>query len=130
MLHATFSISPKSDLEALTEIPNRAWYRFDYEPWGKLPGGLDDLVRIIRYIPCCKNIRGNIDNDALDIIDVADLVYYVEFMFELQPGPAPECFEEADVDGTNEIDVADLVYLVSYIFDIPPGPAPVECPEF
>ncbi|MFC1475173.1 PKD domain-containing protein [Candidatus Zixiibacteriota bacterium] len=125
----TFSISPQDDLEALTEIPNRAWIRFDYKPWIKIPGGQDDLIRIIRYIPCCKNIRGNIDYDDRDVIDIADLVYFAEYMFDLPPGPAPECFEEADVEGSNEIDIEDLVYLVEYTFDIPSGPAPVDCPE-
>ena len=58
-------------------------------------------------------------------IDVADLVYLVDYMFN--GGPIYECFEEADIDasGVEPIDVADLVYLVDYMFS--GGPAPAAC---
>ena len=44
-------------------------------------------------------------------------------------GPAPECMEEADVDGSGvglPIDISDLVYLVDYMFN--GGPEPAACP--
>jgi hypothetical protein len=53
-------------------------------------------------------IRGNVDYDAGDVIDISDLVYLVDFMFNL--GPAPPCFEEGDIDGSDEapLDISDL----------------------
>lgn len=73
---------------------------------------------------CCQGIRGNIDNDPGDNIDIADLVYFVTYSFS--GGPAPECFEEADVDASITLDIADIVYLVTYMFS--GGPAPLDCP--
>jgi len=76
---------------------------------------------------CCRGIRGNVDGDAEDNIDISDLVYLVDFMFN--DGPEPSCLEEADVDGgggSTPVDIADLVYLVDYMFNS--GPLPVDCP--
>ena len=74
---------------------------------------------------CISPIRGDIDYSG-GIIDIADLVYLVDYMFNA--GPAPPCFEEGDVDGSGvaPIDIADLVYLVDYMFN--QGPAPPVCP--
>lgn len=76
---------------------------------------------------CVPPIRGNVDNDTGDLIDISDLVYLVDFMFN--GGPAPVCEDEADIDGSggpSPIDIADLVYLVDYMFN--EGPEPVACP--
>jgi hypothetical protein len=84
--------------------------------------GIGDLCDL----GCCIGIRGNIDDDPGQSIDISDLVYLVDFMFN--SGPEPNCFEEGDVDGSggSTIDIADLVYLVDYMFN--GGPAPVSCP--
>jgi len=74
---------------------------------------------------CCV-IRGDVDHSGVLPIDIADLVYLVDYMFN--QGPEPECFDEGDVDGSGvePIDIADLVYLVDYMFNS--GPAPPPCP--
>jgi photosystem II stability/assembly factor-like uncharacterized protein len=77
---------------------------------------------------CIPPLRGNVDYDPSDAINVGDLAYLVAYLFDQPPGPAPPCFEEADVDASLSINVGDLAYLVSYLFDQPPGPAPVPCP--
>ncbi len=77
---------------------------------------------------CCIGIRGNIDSDPLDIIDIGDLIYLVDYMFGKPTDPAPTCSEETDVDassGTPSLDIADLVYLIDYMFR--DGSAPVSC---
>ena len=75
---------------------------------------------------CCVGITGNIDNDPLDIIDISDLVYVIDFAF--REGPYPICLEEADVTGDADgIDIEELVYLVDYMFR--GGVEPVNCPE-
>jgi len=74
---------------------------------------------------CCV-IRGDIDRSGIPPVDIADLVYLVDFMFNA--GPVPFCFDEGDVDasGVEPIDIADLVYLVDYMFNS--GPIPPVCP--
>ena len=88
-----------------------------------LSGARDGFVA---QISCCDGIRGDINYDALDQIDIADLVYFVDYSFGNPQGPEPPCFEEADVDASASLDIADIVYLVSYMFN--GGPAPVVCP--
>ena len=73
---------------------------------------------------CCIGIRGNVDGDPGDAINVADLTYLVDYQFF--DGPPPPCFEEGDVDGSGAINVADLTYLVDFLFFS--GPAPAPCP--
>jgi hypothetical protein len=73
--------------------------------------------------PCCNGIRGNIDYDPDDIVDISDLVYLVDFMFT--GGPRPPCMWEADLDDDGLVDISDLNYLVDYMFN--GGPAPVDC---
>jgi hypothetical protein len=75
---------------------------------------------------CCNPpIRGNIDYDVAEIIDISDLMYLIDFMF--LSGPAPVCFEEADVNasGTEPLDISDLVWLIDYMFI--GGPPPFPC---
>ena len=82
------------------------------------------LVGIIRAERCCiEPIRGNVDYNAEDTIDIADLVYLVNYMFNA--GPPPQCDEEADLNGDSMIDIADLVYLTNYMFN--GGPEPLPC---
>jgi hypothetical protein len=73
---------------------------------------------------CCVTIRGNVDSDTGDVIDISDLVYLVDYMFSggLQPG----CPMEADIDPNGAIDISDLVYLVDYMFT--GGQPPPACP--
>ncbi|MFQ5452985.1 MAG: hypothetical protein ACE5D6_02215 [Candidatus Zixiibacteriota bacterium] len=92
----------------------------DYQPWV--------ISGSITSAGCCLGMRGNIDNDPLDEINIADLVYFVDYSFSQPPGPEPPCFEEADVDASTSLDIGDIVYMVSYMFDAPPGPAPLDCP--
>ncbi|HWR83138.1 MAG TPA: hypothetical protein VN285_07535 [Candidatus Deferrimicrobium sp.] len=74
--------------------------------------------------------RGNVDHivGVGGIIDVADLVYLVEFFFH--GGAPPPSFDEGDVDGitgpAGSIDVSDLTFLVAYLFQggAPPPPCP------
>ena len=82
----------------------------------------------LSYSSCCLlPMRGNVDYDAGDVIDISDLVYLVDYMFN--GGSEPPCEEEADVDGgggESPIDISDLVYLVDYMFN--GGPEPLDCP--
>jgi len=65
-------------------------------------------------------VRGDMDNSG--VIDIADLVHLVDYMFNEGPPPTP--LEAGDVDALGgPIDIADLVYLIDYMFN--QGPPPV-----
>lgn len=75
---------------------------------------------------CCVGIRGNVNGDPNDEIDISDLDYLVSFMFD--GGPAPPCMEEGNINGSADglIDISDLTYFVAFMFG--GGPAPPACP--
>ena len=79
---------------------------------------------VISHFPCLGLIRGNINYDSTDAIDISDLVYLVTYMF--QQGQPPKCFEECDMEVNLQLDVGDLIYMVNYMFNSGPPPAP--CP--
>lgn len=72
----------------------------------------------------CCDIRGDVDHNGSSTIDIADLVYYVDYMFN--SGATPTCLRETDMDANFQYDIADLVYIVDYMFT--GGPPPVPCP--
>jgi len=74
-------------------------------------------------MPCCTGIRGNVDGDLEDQVNVSDLTFLVDYLFN--GGSEPPCPEEADVNGDGSIDVSDLSYLVDYLFR--GGNPPVSC---
>jgi len=63
-------------------------------------------------------LKGDIDNNGQ--VDVADLVYFVKYMFH--EGPPPPLEEVCDIDCSGQVDVADLVFLVKYMFHEGPPP--------
>lgn len=75
---------------------------------------------------CCVGYRGNVNYDPDDIIDIEDLVYLVNYSFGDPIGPAPVCFDEADVNADDNLDIGDIVYLVSFMFT-PQSPRPRDC---
>ena len=77
-----------------------------------------------QIVSCCDGLRGNINLDLQDSIDISDLTTLVGWMFK--SGGAPTCMLEADIDANGTHDVTDLTYLVSYMFK--DGPAPAACP--
>ena len=77
---------------------------------------------------CCLNDRGNANGDLEDAINLLDLLYLVDYMFASPAGPAPTCFEEADVNGDEALNLTDLLYYVDYMFASPSGPPPLPCP--
>jgi hypothetical protein len=76
---------------------------------------------------CCVNIRGNMNADEDDKINIADLTYIVDFLFGSPVGPVPGCPAESDCDGDGSTNIADLTALVGYLFD--GGNPPAACPS-
>ncbi len=83
-----------------------------------------ELVRFTEQftVPCCVGMRGNVDDDPQDQVDISDVVAMVDYMFR---GGTINCVDEANVDGIGGVDISDLNYLVDYMFN--GGPAPVAC---
>ncbi|MBU8935002.1 MAG: SBBP repeat-containing protein [candidate division Zixibacteria bacterium] len=75
---------------------------------------------------CVAPIRGNLDGDENEDVNIADLTLLVAYLFT--GGPPPLCPEEGNVDGdlSEVIVISDLTYLVSYLFTS--GPDPAACP--
>lgn len=59
---------------------------------------------------------GDIDGSGSLPMDIADLVYLVEWMFT--GGPAPRCPLTADCNGDSLVDIADLVCWVAWMFPL------------
>jgi hypothetical protein len=74
---------------------------------------------------CCVGVTGNVDGDSLEVVDISDLIYLVEYFFS--EGPEPPCLLEANVNDDGAIDISDVIYLVDYMFGEPTGPAPAPC---
>jgi hypothetical protein len=72
---------------------------------------------------CCIGIRGNINGDLGQTVDISDLTFLVSYMFK--GGPVPPCPEESNINGIGTVDITDLTYLVSYMFKS--GSAPGLC---
>ena len=74
---------------------------------------------------CCHGIRGNVNGDAEESINIVDVTYLVGYLFS--SGPAPNCPEEANVDADpgGLINIVDVTSLVSYLFN--GGEAPFPC---
>ena len=68
-------------------------------------------------------VCGDVNGDTM--VDIGDIVYMVDFMFNDPPGPAPVVMEAADADGSGTFDIADLVAMVEFSFNDPPGPDPI-----
>ena len=100
-----------------SNLPEFVATRAQYQP--RLGAGL------VTFYDCCQGVRGNVDGSESELVDIADLLYLVNYMFN--SGPIPPCIKEANINGDifGSIDVSDLVYLVTYMFS--QGPPPAVC---
>jgi hypothetical protein len=65
-------------------------------------------------------VRGDANGDG--VIDIADVVYLINYLFI--DGPAPEPLEAGNANCDEVVDIADVVYLINYLFI--GGPPPCE----
>ncbi|MBK7142371.1 MAG: hypothetical protein IPH75_09850 [bacterium] len=67
----------------------------------------------INVVACCVGIRGNLNGDPQELVDLSDLSYMVSF---LTAGAAPPaCMAEADVNNSGNIDLTDLSMIINYM---------------
>ena len=101
------------------------------DPWTAFPADLDgdgdiDLaianneyhnISVLLNFP--NFLRGDCNDDG--VIDIADVVYLINYLFIDGPAPDPLCVGDVNCDG--KVDIADVVYLVNYLFigGPPPG---------
>ena len=78
----------------------------------------------------CIGIRGNVNADLDERINISDLQYLVDHLFAVPSGPRPICPLEANSNGDDEekINISDVNYLINLLFGSPPGPEPPPCP--
>ncbi len=67
------------------------------------------------------DLCGDADNSGG--VDIDDVVYLIDYIFN--GGPEPNPIESGNVSCDDAIDIDDVVYLVAYIFS--GGPAPCDC---
>jgi hypothetical protein len=79
---------------------------------------------------CCTGMRGNVNGDAGDKVNVSDITYLLQYLFAMPPGPGPSCATEGNTNGdtSEKVNVSDATYLLSYLLGIPPGSPPPVCP--
>jgi hypothetical protein len=75
--------------------------------------------REIQVTPGGTMMRGDANGDG--VIDIADVVYLINYLFIDGPAPNPLDAGDANCDGT--VDIADVVYLINYLFIDGPPPA-------
>ena len=69
----------------------------------------------------CDWTCGDVNRD--DIVNVADAVCLIGYIFKGAPPPEP--MESADVNGDNQVNLADVVRIINYVFGMGPPP---NCP--
>ena len=69
-------------------------------------------------------MRGDANRDG--VINVTDVVYLINYLFLVPPGPAPQPWAAGDVNCDDVVNVNDVVYLINYLFV--PGSPPPGCP--
>ena len=82
----------------------------------------------LKVANCCLGVRGNINGDSEEKINISDITYIVNYLFGSPSGPPPPCLEEGNVNADSEgkVNISDLTFLVSYLYDN--GPEPPSCP--
>ena len=106
----TFPIHPPQG----TPIGATSTIHFKAQSWGD--STITDTQSVVAYSALQ---RGDVDFSGA--IDIADLVYFVEYSFASGPPPQPTT-SAADLDCGGTVDIADLISLVEYSFSGGPHP--------
>jgi hypothetical protein len=95
--------------------------------------------RVLRYAGFYRGDCNASDTLELPALDVSDLVYLIQYLFQDGPAPLPYA-DQGDVDGTccgfrsdevmcgSCVNIGDVIYMLNYVFLN--GPAPVDYMRF
>jgi len=85
--------------------------------------GLEDTgiveITVKPFIIPPSGLEGDLNGD--NKVDLADIIYYTNFMFK--NGPPPNPVAAGDIDGDCYTTLVDVIYLINYVFK--GGPAPL-----
>jgi hypothetical protein len=96
------------DIETCAGSESRPWF------YGMTLLG-DPTLKLSRYM---QNPTGDVNED--EIIDIADVVFLINYLFI--GGPVPNPLALGDPSGDCSIDIADVTYLINYLFNAGPEP--------
>jgi hypothetical protein len=65
-------------------------------------------------------LAGDANGDA--VVELADLVYLINYLY--RNGPAPDPLAAGDPNADCVVELADLVYLINYLYEGGPAPQP------
>jgi hypothetical protein len=91
-----------NDMETCAGGESRPWF------YGMTLLG-DPTLKVSRHM---RNPTGDVNED--EIIDIADVVFLVNYLFI--GGPAPDPLALGDPSGDCSVDIADVTYLLNYLF--------------
>ncbi len=80
---------------------------------------------ILCFIPSILMAQMAGDANSDEIVDIADVIYDLNYVFKEAPPPDP--FECGDANADCTIDISDAIYLINYLFRDGPDPGIVEC---
>lgn len=63
---------------------------------------------------CCVGVRGNVDGDPSDMVNISDVTLLVSHLFS--DSMTPGCPGEADANGDGPVNIQDLTFLSAYLF--------------
>jgi hypothetical protein len=89
------------------------------DDWGY---GVDFFINAM-ICPYPPYVCGDCNGDS--VINVADVVYLINYLFIGGPHPDPLCTGDINADGL--VNVTDVVYLINYLFIQGPAPSPDCC---
>ena len=94
---------------------NGLWYmvKFEMFEWGAYWGNPD--LSMASYV-----LRGDANGDG--VIDLADVVYLINYLY--RSGLAPDPQEAGDTNCDGIVDIGDVVYLLNYLYRGGPPPLP------
>ena len=87
---------------------------------GDIPANAVFDGEVVRFDPNLGTWIQSGDMDNSGNLDITDLTYFVEYLFN--SGPAPSPLEAGDIDCTGGTDITDLTSLVDYLFAGGPPP--------
>jgi PKD repeat protein len=90
------------------------------DPYNEILEIREDNNEATRALPVVR--CGDVNEDCA--VTVADVVYLINYLFLIPPGPAPQPWAAGDVNCDGVINVTDVVYLINYLFLVPLGPPP------